>query len=315
MLGSHSRILTRPEPHVITPLAYLGFHDRVDAAPYDHINAAEAIRSFVDDLPNKERDYLEALRSYTDTLYGRILHGSSRDLFLDKTPAYALVLPFLTKLYPDASYVVLTRHPLAVMSSYANSFFGGDWRAANAYNPIVNRYIPAMARPLRERPVSLVHVSYEQLVADPTAQLERIFLYLGVDNEPGAVEYGKRFQTSKGMGDPIGVGQHERPVSSSLSKWVEELKADPHKRALAEQIVERLEPADLCEWGYTPRELLEPLSETSNGGSARLRPKTNSYVLQRRVLLALRKQVRKQPLGRLVRRVRYACDVLLRDSL
>ena len=34
-----------------------------------------------------------------------------------------MVLPFLTRLYPRARYVVLTRHPLAVASSYANSFF------------------------------------------------------------------------------------------------------------------------------------------------------------------------------------------------
>ena len=47
MLGSHAEIHTHPEPHLITPLAYLGYHDIVDKAPYDHINAAEAMRAFV----------------------------------------------------------------------------------------------------------------------------------------------------------------------------------------------------------------------------------------------------------------------------
>jgi hypothetical protein len=51
MLGSHSAIYTHPEPHIITPLAHLGFYDNVDKAPYDHINAAEAIREYVGHLP------------------------------------------------------------------------------------------------------------------------------------------------------------------------------------------------------------------------------------------------------------------------
>jgi hypothetical protein len=52
-----------------------------------------------------------------------MLSTSESSYFLDKTTANALVLPFLQRLYPDAKYVVLTRHPLAVFSSYANSFF------------------------------------------------------------------------------------------------------------------------------------------------------------------------------------------------
>ena len=30
MLGSHSQVLTHPEPHLITPLAHLGYFDRFD---------------------------------------------------------------------------------------------------------------------------------------------------------------------------------------------------------------------------------------------------------------------------------------------
>lgn len=201
MLGSHTEIYTHPEPHLITPLAYLGFHGTVDKAPYDHINAAEAMRTFVGRLPRGEFDYLDALRAYADTLYGRMLDGTGKAYFLDKTPAYATVLPFLTQLYPNAKYVVLTRHPLAVMSSYANSFFVGDWRAAQAFNPILERYVPAMANLLRKAQVPMLQVGYETLVNDPELQLARIFDFLGLPHEPDAVNYGKRFQAQEGMGD------------------------------------------------------------------------------------------------------------------
>lgn len=311
MLGSHSEVMTHPEPHLITPLAHLGYHDTVDKAPYDHINAAEAIRLFVSNLPNGEQDYLDALRCYADTLYGRMLQPSGKTMFLDKTPAYALVLPFLSKLYPEAKYVVLTRHPLAIFSSYANSFFHGDWEAAREYNPIIERYVPAMARFLRERPAPLVHVSYEELVRDPGPQLERIFAFLGLQNEPEAIEYGQRSKVEKGPGDPITVQKHGRPVTDSLDKWAAELRGDPSKLRIAREMTDRLDPTDLDIWGCPKDRLFDALEQTSEVEP----PKRvwNSYTMQRKVLLTLKKNIHDRPHGKVIKRVRYYCDVLLRE--
>src|SRR5687768_14787212 len=73
MIGSHSEVYTHPEPHLITPLAFLGYHATVDKAPYDHINAAQALRELVEELPRGEEDYLDALRAYAGTVYSRVL--------------------------------------------------------------------------------------------------------------------------------------------------------------------------------------------------------------------------------------------------
>ena len=313
LLGSHSEIFTHPEPHLVTPLAYLGYYDTVDKAPYDHINAAQALRLFVDGLPRKEDDYLDALRAYADTMYGRILEPSGRRMFLDKTPAYALVLDFLSKLYPRAKYVVLTRHPLAVMSSYANSFFQGDWETARAFNPVVERYVPAMARFLREQRVPMVHVSYETLVSDPEPQLERMFRFLGLAHEPEAVEYGTRFKAKKGPGDPISVEKHDRPVTESVDKWAAELAHDERKLAIARDMVERLDPVDLETWGYPKATLFDALHNVNGAARAPRAPALNTYTIQRRVMLALKKNIHERPHGKLIKKVRYYCDVLLRE--
>jgi len=311
MLGAHSQIFTHPEPHLITPIAHLGIYGNVDKAPYDHINAAEAMRSFIEGLPRGEEDYLDALRAYADTLYGRMLATSDRSRFLDKTPAYALVLPFLTKLYPHAKYVVLTRHPLAVFSSYANSFFNGDWVAAHEFNPILERYVPAMGSFLRERPVPLLHVAYEEVVQDPERHLERIFAFLGLEHEPEAVEYGKRGEMKEGMGDPINVQRHDRPVTDSLEKWAEELAADDAKRELAARMIDAIDPLELATWGWPRDALFAPLEQA--GGAAPPKPVLNRYTFQRRVMLALKKDIHNRPHGKLVRRIKYYCDVLLRE--
>lgn len=313
MIGSHSAILTHPEPHLITPLAYLGYHDTVDKAPYDHVNAAEAIRLFVAGLPRGEADYLDAVRAYTDSMYGRMLGTSpGKTVFLDKTPAYALVLPFLAKLYPDAAYVVLTRHPLAIFSSFANSFFDGDWQTAHDFNPLVERYVPAIARFLREKPVGMVHVGYEALVTAPASHLARVFALAGLGDEPDAVEYGKHFSGKKGMGDPIQVEKHDRPVTENLHKWAAELARDEKKRALAERMIDAVDPKDLETWGFDRTTIFDAVKE--HGGDAEPPKRVlNSYTIQRRIMLALKKDIHERPHGRLIQKVRYYCDVLLRE--
>jgi hypothetical protein len=316
MLGSHSEIFAPAEPHLMPPLAHLGFHERVDQAPYDPVITQQGLRSFVALLPGGEADWLAALRRATDHLYERALAQSGRRLFLDKTPAYALVLDFVVRLHPDARYVVLTRHPLAVWASYVESFFDGDAAAAHARNPILERYVPAIARFLRERPVPLVHVRYEELVREPEAALRGICAHLDVGFEPGMIEYGKGEaaapRAGRGLGDPITVDRESRPTTGSLAKWMEALARDPKLLAQCREIVERLADEDLAPWGTPGPELRKLLAELTPAGTGPRRARLTRYALERRLLVRLRRNIHRNAFGRLVRRVRTVCDVLLR---
>ena len=315
MLESHSQILGGPEPHILTPLAHLGVWDKVDKAPYDHVLAAESQRLFVERLPNKEQDYWDACRAYCDVLYGRLLQDSGATLCLDKTPAYALILPFIEKIFPDAKYIVLARHPLAIFSSYANSFFDGDYQAAQAYNPILNRYIPAIARFLRETKTGHIHVKYEDLVADPETWMARIYETVGVPFERDTIEYGKESGDvrPKGLGDPLGVQQHSRPTTASVAKWAEELAGDAAKRELMEGVIAQIDPADLATYGYSVDTLWEPL-RAINGAVRTPKPKLNRYRLQRKLIVGLRAQARRKGILRSgLQKARLVCDVLLRE--
>ncbi len=318
MLESHSMILGGPEPHLITPLAHLGVWDKVDKAPYDHILAAESQKLFVAKLPHGEQDYWDACRAYCDVLYGRYLATSAKTVCLDKTPAYALTLPFLMKVFPDAKYVVLTRHPLATFSSYANSFFNGDYQAAHAYNPLLERYVPAIARFLRQQSVGHLHVRYEDLVKDPETWMERTYAYIGVPFERDTVDYGVKTPTQnkpEGLGDPLGVDRHTRPTTGSISKWVEELAADADKRAFMENVMGRLDPDDLTVLGYPVESLWKPLEEALGRSIApRAKSSFSLYHAQRKAIVALRAAARRHgPLRKTLSKIRLACDVLLRE--
>ncbi len=315
MLSSHSAIYSRAEPHLLTPLAHLGYFDTVDAAPFDHLQAAQAARDFVAELPQGERDYLDACRAYTDILYGRMLaaKGNGKPRFLDKTPANALVLPFITKLYPEARYVVLTRHPAAVFSSYANSFFDGDYDAARRFNPILNRYVPAMARFLRERAVPLVQVGYESLVQQPEAEMRRVFEFLALPFEAQTIEYGRQEFASKGLGDPLNVDKHTRPVTDSVDRWAVELAQQPQKLRIVREMIGTIDDDDLATWGFPRAAFFDPVEQAArNGGQPLAPPSLNRFRLERKLLRLLRRNIQHNAFGRLVRRTRMLCDVLLR---
>lgn len=312
MLDSHSEIFGTPEPHIITPLAHLGYFETVEKAPYDHLRSVDSIREYVSNLPRGEADYLDACRAYTNVLYGRMLQTSNKKFFLDKTPAYALVLEFLAKLYPQAKYIVLTRHPAAIFCSYANSFFDGDFEAANKFNPILNRYVPAIARFLREKPVPMVHVIYEKLVQDPQSEMRGVFDFLGLPFEADAINYGKHEHREKGLGDPIGVKQHSRPSTASVHKWAGELANDPKKYERVFNIIQSLDSQDLELWGFKKEALFDPLKGGEYGSWKPPKVKHDRHWLERKLLRILRRNIHQNWFGRVLKKIRFACDVLLR---
>jgi hypothetical protein len=313
ILNATSAVYSRPEPHILPAMAHLGFWERVDQAPYDQLQAQQAIRQFVAALPNQDEDYWAACRAYLDVLYGRMLSTASEgeQYFLDKTPANALVLPFLQKVYPNARYIVLTRHPAAIFSSYAQSFFDGDYSVAARFNPILARYIPVMARFLRERPCPILHVSYENIATQPEVELERISEFLGIPYEPEALDY-KRKEVAAGLGDPLGVKQHSRPVATSVAKWAPEFAADQKKFEIVAKQLAGVSPEDLSTWGTPPDSLWDAMKAADPAKYTVKKKKWDRWVFQRKVLVWLRRDISNRPLGKLLRKVRFICDVLLR---
>ena len=316
MIGAHSEVHAPAEPHLLTPLAHLGYFARVDQAPYDPIISEGAIRELVAVLPAGEEDYVAALRAYCDHLYAGLLATQAAPLLLDKTPAYALVLDFVVRLYPDARYIVLTRNPLAVWSSFVQSFFDGDHAAAHQHNPLLERYVPAIARFLREKPAPLCHVRYEELVETPELHVRRICEFVDLDFEPDMVDYGKRpenrVEAAAGLGDPITVAKETRPTTDSVHKWTNDLAGNPEAVEQSRRILASLADEDLTTWGYRRSDLVAQLDSVPLDGSRRKRPGLTRYTAQRKLVVALRRNIHHNALGRLVRRIRFACDVLLR---
>ena len=335
VMGAHSKIYAPEEPHLITPIAHLGYYDNVESAAYDPVITRQAARTLVAALPRGESEYLDALRAYTDAIYRGLFEsqtnsplasepssttskiGPNHSYLLDKTPAYALSLDFLVRLYPEARYVVLTRNPIAVWSSFVDSFFDGDDGAAHAHNPLLERYVPAIARFLQTSPVPFYHARYEELVQSPDEEARKICDFLEIEFESEMVDYGSspgaRGESTRGLGDPIGVAQQSRPTTRSLSKWVTAATGKPERVRLYQEILARLSDEDLASWKTSRAELSAEIDKIDLGGRPAPRPRLTRYALERRVLVSVRRRIQPENgLGRLVKRIREVCDVLLR---
>lgn len=311
MLGSHPAIYTHPEPHLLTPLNYLGYYNNVASAPYDHINAAQAVRELVQELPRGEEDYLDALRAYASTIYERILKPTGKEFFLDKTPAYGLVLPFVAKLYPHARYVVLTRHPMAIFHSVAHSFFGGDYQEAHGRDSIVPKYVAGIGEFIREASVKMVQTRYEDLVSSPEEEVRKILRALDLPYDASCVNYGSKTHITKSFGDPMTVHKHDRPVTDSKTKWAADLATRPDALQLARNVAAQLSAEDLHAWGFESEHLFADLSEAA---PTRTGTKLfNTYRMKKHLLQSLRSRAQDDSgLERTVKKIRYYCDLVLK---
>ncbi len=317
MLGAHPEVATHPEPHLLSQLAYSGYYAQVDAAPYDHINAARALTAFVSHLPAGEADYYAGVRALCDTLFSGYARARKCGVFLDKTPANALILPFIEKVYPQGRYVVLTRHPLAIFSSYAQSFFDGDWAAAYRFNPVLERYLGAIGLWQSRTSVQVHTVAYEALAESPETHARALAAFLGLPFVPEMVNYGDVPMT-QGAGDPHQVSRHRSAFTSSIDRWKADVASSPERLRLAAEMLARVGSETLSIWGYPYADILAELETLATArpelGPAPKPPK-NAYALQRKVLLALRRDVHEKWHGKALKQVRYYCDVILRDSL
>ena len=174
-----------------------------------------------------------------------------------------------------------------------------------------------MASFLREAPVKrLYHVRYEDLVANPEQELRNICSIADLPYTDDLVNYGEKEVDGTGLGDPIGVQQHKRPTTASVHKWAENVAGNDERVAMLQKMLEPLLSEDLEQLGYPRDALFEPLDSVDPEKAKKAQSaakKWDRHHLQRRTLLHLRRGIHGNVLGRTLSRVRFYCDVLLRE--
>jgi hypothetical protein len=135
-------------------------------------------------------------------LWDRVLHyelaRSGKRTIVNKTPNDVFVWRRIAGCWRDARFIFLLRHPGDVVASW--------WKARPHYSEeeVVNSilsYTTAVEEARQELPG--VTVRYEELLADPATETKRLCEFLGVEWQPGMLEYGQAKERSfkAGLGD------------------------------------------------------------------------------------------------------------------
>ncbi|MEV0907948.1 sulfotransferase family protein [Streptomyces hokutonensis] len=169
LMNSHSRIRAPHEMHLRTLHVHLS-------------------REFTDDAMRAlalDKEELEHV------LWDRVLHlelqRSGKDVIVDKTPPNTLIWPRLHRCWPHARYILLLRHPGAVVASLTARRDDPDHEA-------IRTEVLGYAEKLEEARQQLdAHVmTYEELTAEPEKSTRGLCEYLGVPWESGMLDYGSQ---------------------------------------------------------------------------------------------------------------------------
>jgi Sulfotransferase family len=258
MLGGHPAIGSLPEPWFMLPLLYASRSQGV-ASEYNARLAARGLRQFVASLGEGDEG-VRAVRAAASTLYGGALRSSGKQLFLDKTPRYYLIIPELLETFPAAAFLFLVRDPLDVFSSLLQAHAGGDWTRfarIDLFNDLMvapKAIEGAVSKPSAKK----LLIRYEDLVEDPPAVISSISDMLDLTFDPAMLSYARDRSPDGSFGDRTSINEHDHPVTDHVSGWRRHLDTR-WKRSLALSYIRDLGATTLSTLGYELSALEEEL--------------------------------------------------------
>jgi hypothetical protein len=254
MLDSHSRIAIPYESHFFVEYFQKynvrALKDKEEAfALAQQILAEPPVRLWDLTINPEELDFNNCtnLPTVIEEIFRIYAKKCGKEIWGDKSPPYTQYVYMLEKMFPKARYIHLIRDGRDVALSLMNKTWGpGDFVSSMEYWA---RNISCARRMLYMLPEDrFIEVRFEQLVADPEAEVKRIVDFLEVDFEPAMINaYTKK--ASNKVGALIGsIHPHlnEAPSMDQAFKWKHKLNAAD--QALAYEIGGK----ELEELGYEP---------------------------------------------------------------
>jgi len=266
ILAGHADVFATAEPWLMLHPLY-ALKNCGHAANYNAEWARAALSDFCENLESGEDAYVRAVAGMARELYNHALQPSGRRCFLDKTPRYYFIAPELLRTFPEAKFVFLLRHPLAVLSSILESWIGDDWPRLDHYACDLIEAPRLLAAALDRFGDRALVLRYEELVRAPEPVVRGLCERLGLTFDPQMLEYGGREKPKGRMGDDVGIQRHSRPVAESCDKWKTAL-ADARRRYFAGAYLEALDAGVLARLGYPKDALLDEWRELPNDGEA-----------------------------------------------
>ncbi|GAA3059867.1 sulfotransferase [Kitasatospora albolonga] len=217
----------------------LGSHSKVHAPHELHlgglnVTVADEFTELATSTLGLGRQDLEHL--LWDRLLHRQLTQAGKNVLVEKSPGNVFIWRRITECWPDARYIVLRRHPVAIADSIRRAGDANDLAEAAV---TVDKFASALDEAAANLPTS-VSVTYEQLTADPEATCKALCEYIGIPWEPAMLDYGR----------------HDHgPFVYGIGDWSPQIASGQIQSATPPPPDADIPPllSSWCEkWGYTP---------------------------------------------------------------
>jgi hypothetical protein len=261
LLATHSAISTVSEPWLLLPIVYATKEYGV-YAEYGHAQSNKALHDFIKELPRGAIDFDEAIRLFYFSLCQKI-SGSDKLYFLDKTPRYTLIAEDLSRIFPDAKFIVLWRNPLAIIASMLEAWSRTHW---NMHHFNIDLYpgVTSLVDFVQMHSEKIYQLNYENLVTNTKDELVRLLTYLGLPYEQAIFDKFKRVRLNGQLGDKTTEEKAFSVSNQSLDKWEESFSNILRKR-WGVKYLEWLGSERLSVMGYDLQSLLKQLNQTKLG--------------------------------------------------
>jgi hypothetical protein len=186
--------------------------------------------------PRSLSDAMRALFFHTARKEGKTRYG-------DKTPQAVMVMPRLSRLFPEARFIHLIRdgRDVALSHVHTEGFIPSAGEVAIKWKTMIERGQSdgRILGPERYR-----EVRYEQLVQKPEAVLHSLCAYIELDFHASMLRYFERPLEVLGA-TQHGIGSHaslHKPPTKGLRNWRDQMKAPDLEifEAIAGDLLERL---------------------------------------------------------------------------
>jgi hypothetical protein len=214
ILGSHPDVYTCTEPWIALPFLY-ALREEGSEFEFDGKLAKHAIRSFLEESGIDRDYYNSALNSFLSSLYQKPLEESGKKVFLDKTPRYYEIASDLKTVFPQAKFIVLLRHPLAILNSILDTWVKDDIDRLLYYKRDLFEGPHKLSEFVSSQGDGIHLVRYEDIVKSPEVELEKICRYIGIDFNVEMLRYKIENWT---YGDKK-FKEKSAPDSESINSW------------------------------------------------------------------------------------------------
>lgn len=258
MLMSHPKITSKSEPWIMLPFVYL-LNPEGMVTEYNHQWANTGVQDYIQSLPNGRQDYEKLLREFVTNLY-RLNCTNNETYFLDKTPRYYLIIRELSEIFPEAKFIFLTRNPIQIISSIITTFSNNTLRNLHFYYIDFLQGFIKIDEGMRLLGERAIHVKYEDLIAEPTIILKKIFNFLNLPEDFDSIETLDDRGLQGRLGDKWGTYQYNTVDDKSINKWKDVLN-ERIRKIYVNRIINRLDERILATHGYSKSDLLQEMSE------------------------------------------------------